>query len=398
MEKVKKIALTVLSRIFSSIRVLISIAVLMSLIALMIFYNYSVDCAGYFQGDLTLRETANYILAGEDVVGYDLLNNQQRTIMEILANKFDPAPNWIALGSSRIMQLNKDILQYDSFFNCAVTGGDAADVLGIYYLFDREDKIPEKVIIGFDPWLLRGDEEAFDRRSNKALYTEFLNTKLGYNIKYEKEDTSAKWEALYSLNYFQDNVDYELHDSQNLKKPEVVQGNLYKQDTEVKRGDGSIVYTEEFRTRSLELRASDALGTGESLLHMRDYDHVGTYMQNVFDKFFAYAQSRGSEIIIVLTPFHPVTYDYVLEHEDEYGGFLETENAIRKLAAKNNIKVFGSYNPHNIEGVTEECFYDGLHSTGECLEKIIWGSEAGTNVYNTVDIGTEDIKSDKKTK
>ncbi|NCC07951.1 MAG: hypothetical protein EOM30_07900 [Clostridia bacterium] len=390
MEKVKKIALTILSRIFSSARILIALSILATLPLLMMFYNYSVDCAGYFQGDLTLRETANYILAGEDIIGYDNLNEQQRTIMEILANNFNPTPNWIALGSSRIMQLNRDILQYDNFFNCAVTGGDAADVLGIYYLFDREDKNPEKVIIGFDPWLLRDDAEAFDRRSNKALYTEFLNTKLGYNIEYEKEDTSAKWDALYSLNYFQDNIDYELHDSKKLTKPEVVKGDIYNLESEVKRADGSILYTVSYRNKSLEERAGLALGTGETLLHMTEYDHVGTYMQGVFDKFFTYAKERGSEIIIVLSPFHPVTYDYVLEHSEDYGGFLETENAIRKLAAKHDIKVFGSYNPHNIEGVTEEYFYDGLHCTGDCLEKIIWGSPAETDVYNTVDIGTEE--------
>ena len=71
MEKVKKIALTILSRIFSSARILIALSILATLPLLMMFYNYSVDCAGYFQGDLTLRETANYILAGEDIIGYD---------------------------------------------------------------------------------------------------------------------------------------------------------------------------------------------------------------------------------------------------------------------------------------------------------------------------------------
>ncbi|MEG1068627.1 MAG: hypothetical protein RSE27_00350, partial [Ruthenibacterium sp.] len=68
-----------------------------------------------------------------------------------------------------------------------------------------------------------------------------------------------------------------------------------------------------------------------------------------------------------------IVYDHLVESPEKYGGFMQTEPTIRKLAEKYDLKVFGSYNPYAIDGVTEADFYDGLHCTAKCLDKIIWG-------------------------
>lgn len=371
----ENIVKTAASRLLSAVRLVLGGLVLLTVPLFAMFYSYTVDCSGFFQGDLELREVVNMLLAGENIIGYEKLDNRQRDIMKILANNFDPVPQTIALGSSRILQLTKELARTDSFFNCALTGGDAADVLGTFYLFDRENRLPDTIMIGFDPWLLRDDADAFDKRSDKVLYTEFLNEKLGFDLGEQEQEAEDYRYVLYSPNYFQDNVNFTLRDSLGIEKPQIVTGDLYGQTTEVKCGDGSLLYDAAFRARPQEERDSDAYYQTENLLRMQDYPTLGTFMPEVFDRFFAYAKERGVNIVIVLTPFHPIPYDFTVESgSPRYGGFLQTEPKIRELAAKHNIPVYGSYNPHAIEGVTSADFYDGVHCADTALEKLLWGT------------------------
>ncbi|MEG1640162.1 MAG: hypothetical protein RR284_04465 [Ruthenibacterium sp.] len=362
-----------LSRLFSGVRLLVTLALLLLLPAGMIYVNYTVDCSGYFQGEQYLRDVANMVLAGKDIVGYEKLNDLERDVMKILANNMEPMPDYLALGSSRVLQLNRKVMKTDSFFNCGMTGGDARDVLDTFYLFDREDRLPKTIIIGFDPWLLRDDEDAFDKRSDTALYATFLSEKLGIETTFEKPDAEQKWTALFSPSYFQNNISYLQRDSDGADKPKPVSGNLYAQGTEVKCGDGSLLYTAEFRNQTQEAINFSALNTCNFVLRLEGYPKLGIKMPEVFDKFFAYAKERNVNIVLLLAPFHPIVYDHLVENAEKYGGFMQTEPAVRKLAAKYDFEVFGSYNPYAIDGVTEADFYDGLHCTAKCLDKIIWG-------------------------
>ena len=81
----------------------------------------------------------------------------------------------------------------------------------------------------------------------------------------------------------------------------------------------------------------------------------------------------------LLTPYPPIVYEYCEANADSYGGFLDTEPTIRKLAEKYDIPVYGSYDPSAAEGITEADFYDGLHCTGEAIEKILWARAVKMN-------------------
>ncbi len=374
------------SRLLSALRIALGAALLAPLPVLMVWYNYTVDCSGYFQGDLYLREVSNMVLAGEDIVGFEKMFNQQRDILKIFANNIDPMPDVIALGSSRIMQLSRESLHVDSFFNCSVTGGDRCDVLGTFYLFDREDRLPQTFIIGFDPWLLRAD--AIDERSDKELYGEFLERCLGTesDVEYTQSNQEAKWEALYSPEYFQNNVTFARRDTTGVDKPQAVEGDLYNQTTEVKRGDGSLLYDVNFRNRSMEARLKDMNYQCGNFLYMEDYDEVDAECVELFDKFFAYAKERGVNIVIIFTPYPSLVYNYCEANAERYGGFLETEEVVRELAAKYDIPVYGTYDADAIEGVTDEDFYDGLHCTGEAIETMLFGT-SGENAQLMADLG-----------
>ncbi len=372
---IKKLLLTILSRIFSIFKIVLVGAVLCTVPLFTFYFSYIIDCSGFFQGDLEMRAVADMVLGGTDITGYEQLNARERDIIQIMASNIDPKPDTIALGSSRILQLTKEASGSENFFNFGVTGGDVADVMGIFYYFDKLGALPETVIIGLDPWHLRNN--ILDYRSDKELYTEFLNEKLGYDIIYEAEDDSAAFEALYSPQYFQDNIVFSQRDDSGVSGPEPVVGDIENQTTEVKCSDGSLKYDVDFRNRSAEEQALDAVYQAENPLYMTSYPEMDTELLEQFDKFFAYAVEQGVTIKIVMPPYHPLTYDGIVELNElepgRYGGFLATEPAIRELCAKHGIQVYGSYNPSAIEGVTADNFYDGLHCDTDALEKSLWG-------------------------
>ncbi|MEG1873400.1 MAG: hypothetical protein RR194_05075, partial [Ruthenibacterium sp.] len=85
------------SRLLSALRMVLGAAVLCTVPLFAIYYSYTTDCSGFFQGDVELRATANMVLSGQDIIGYEKLNNSERDIMKILAANMEPLPQTIAL-------------------------------------------------------------------------------------------------------------------------------------------------------------------------------------------------------------------------------------------------------------------------------------------------------------
>lgn len=54
-----------------------------------------------------------------------------------------------------------------------VTGADVRDNMTSYYKMVCYGKVPKVLIWSVDPWVLYGDEAAFDKRADVELYNEF---------------------------------------------------------------------------------------------------------------------------------------------------------------------------------------------------------------------------------
>ena len=101
-------------------------------------------------------------------------------------------------------------------------------------------------------------------------------------------------------------------------------------------------------------------------VHMEGFDEMSQTQIQAFDSFIKYAQSQGTTVILVLSPWHPYLYGYLLTEPEMHKGFFQVENWLRQYCADNNIPLYGSYDPACIEGLQETDFFDGLHcgSTG----------------------------------
>ncbi|MEF9976123.1 MAG: hypothetical protein RR754_05110, partial [Oscillospiraceae bacterium] len=223
----KKHVISWLKHCVWALRIIIAIVLILPIFVAAYWFNFTVDRSGYFQGDQFVRDIAEMLLTGNDVSGYEQMDERQ--VSKLIVKNMKVPPETVALGSSRILQMNSQTAGSTSFFNFGMVGADYMDVFGTFYLLDKADKLPKNLIIGFDPWLLNGAADALDKRSDKQLFAEFATKELGMSLGYEEKDESDKLRALLSLSYFQGNLEYYFRDSKLVKRPSPLTGNILNQ-------------------------------------------------------------------------------------------------------------------------------------------------------------------------
>ncbi len=370
----KQLLLTVLSRAVSAVRLALGALAFTPLLALVVYVNYTVDCQGYFLGDLDLRGVAELLLAGENIVGYDQLIDRQREVLDTLILNLDDdaVPETIALGSSRVMQLSQEMVG-TSFYNSGMSGADFYELLSTFYLYDRRDRLPKNVIVGVDAWIFSTDVDAQDKRSDKMLYAEFVSERLGVPMEYEKEESAQNWQYLFDLSYFQGNVEYSREEvSADGQMQTVPDEKRYTLEAEVKCSDGSIIYGKSFRSRPQEEVDRDALFQTSVLFRLENYPAPDAERLAIFEKWLQYMQQKDINVIFFLAPYPPIVYDHVLENAEQYGGLLGTEEAVRALGKRYDIPVYGSYDPYAVPAEDSD-FYDGIHPRRECVARLFPG-------------------------
>lgn len=372
----------ILRRLFFGSKTLVKCLLLLPIVVFMVAFSYNVDCSGLFQGALAPRRIVDLMLQGYDVTNFEQMDERQ--VVQLYAQDVAEAPEVIGIGSSRVLQFNRENTGVDSFFNMGVTGADVRDNMTSYYKMVSYGKTPKVLLWSLDPWVFYGSEAAFDERADAELYNEFLTKVLGVPTDYEEPDQVELWRALADPAYFQGNVDYYLKnrgqavvtdDDGNTIEFNPVEGDPYQQTTTIKRSDGSVLYDTAFRNQTadqIRTLAAEACMSFNSV-HMEGFEELSDTQIQAFDSFIRYAQEQGTTVILVLSPWHPYLYEYLLTEPDAHKGFFLVENWVRQYAAENNIPLYGSYDPACIEGLQETDFFDGLHCSGTGIARFFPG-------------------------
>ena len=296
----------------------------------------------------------------------------------------EQAPEAIGIGSSRVLQFNRENTGVDTFFNMGVTGADVRDNMTSYYKMVSYGKTPKVLLWSIDPWVFYGSEDAFDSRADADLYNEFLTKVLNVPTDYEEPDKVELWKALADPAYFQGNVDYYIKnrgqttvtdDDGNTIEFNPVQGDPYDQTTTIKRSDGSVLYDVAFRTQTadqIRTLAAEACMSFNSV-HMEGFDEMSATQIQAFESFMDYAREQGTTVILVLSPWHPYLYGYLITEPELHKGFFQVENWLREYCAQNNVPLYGSYDPECIDGLEETDFFDGLHCAGTGIARFFPG-------------------------
>ena len=369
-------------RLYFGSKTIFKFALLVPLLVFMVAFSYNVDCSGLFQGALAPRRIVDLMLQGYDVTNFDQMD--EREVVQLFAQDVAEAPQVIGIGSSRVLQFTSEIVGSDSFFNMGVTGADVRDCMTSYYKMVTYGKTPQVLIWSLDPWVFYGSEAAFDERADAELYDEFLTNVLGVETDYEAPNQVELWKALAEPAYFQGNVDYYFKNrGQSTITDEdgnpidfnPVEGDPMHQTTNITRADGSVLYFEEFRERPVDQILADAAAASATFnsVHMEGFDSLSDTQCQAFDAFIRYARSQGTTVILVLSPWHPYLYDFLLTEPDLHKGFFQVEAWVRQYCAQNDVPLYGSYDPTLIEGLEDIDFFDGLHCKGSGIVKFFPG-------------------------
>ncbi|MBM6715437.1 hypothetical protein H6B15_02020 [Gemmiger formicilis] len=379
-------------RVYFGAKTVSRIVLLLPILVFMVWVSYTVDRSGLFQGELAPRRIVDLMLQGYDVTNFESMDERQ--VVQLYAQDVPETPQVIGIGSSRVLQFNRDLVGVDSFFNMGVTGADVRDNMTSYYKMVTYDKAPEVLIWSVDPWVFYGNEAAYDYRADAELYNEFLTKVLGVPTDYEEPDKVELWKALVEPAYFQGNVDYYVKnrgqdvvtdDDGNTIEFNPVSGDPYDQTTTIKRSDGSVLYDTAFRNQTQEqiLSLAAAESTTFNSVHMEGFDAMSDTQIKAFEAFIDYAHSQGTTVILVLSPWHPFLYNYLLNETDLHKGFFQVEPWLRQYCAEHNVPLYGSYDPECIEGLEEMDFFDGLHCKDTGIKKFFPGVPAVLQAVET---------------
>ena len=343
--------------------------------AFMVYCNYRIDPSGLFFGAGFERVASEYMLEGNAIKGYERLDG--RKLNEVYAKNVPYAPQVLINGSSRSMTITADMLCPDkTFYNAANVGADRYDFFTAYYIFAKEGKEPETMVLSMDAWLFNSSHEALDERSDKQLCRQFLNEELGFTqYSYTDDDASdrEKYKALFSPSYFQAAIKYYLRDTEGELMPEVVQGDLYQQTEVIKCSDGSIIYDVAYQNRSraeIDQSLVEETYAGTPLMHMADFNELDPEFIMQLEAFIEYLQAKGIRVILYLPPYHEYFYSVAVARENEHPAFFLVEDYCRDLADRYSLEIYGGFDALEL-GLVFEDFWDSYHMNPKSITKIL---------------------------
>ena len=254
---------------------------------------------------------------------------ERRIVKKRIRNKTGEHFNKIVIGSSRTLLFGIPINQ--NVFNASVAGGGYGDYVEIIRLIEEHNITYDTIVLCGDPWLL-------DKNYTMPDYLEFETPVLGKLIK-----------SMISWKYFITNLTPGKYNSWDGNEMDFIR---YK--------DGSIrnhISTRTEKTSAKKLINADIIGVMRSFSNI-DSTHLHEFI-NFLNKI-----SGNTLVELLLLPYHPLTYNSIINESR----FIEEIEQIFYSFSGNNIKVFGSFNPTNID-FKEEDFYDAVHLTENGLTK-----------------------------
>ncbi len=331
--------------------------------------NYFGDAGGIFNEGKTAKIAA-YLVKGYNVTNVD--NTDERDLQRKIIQLNKVIPSTIVLGSSRIMMIKSEYFNTTSFMNHGVSGASLEDMIAIYQLYKMKDALPQKMVIGIDPWI-------FNRHNGqtrwKGVATEYESFFSSENNAGKPNIFFDKFYQLLSPSYFQSSsrmlLKHIFNKGQTLPLPTKLKVN----DSGTKLSDGSISYDSKYRNvtiQDIDNKAKDYIaGDIYSLEKYSTFDKEYIYL---FSKFVDEILSNNIKLEFVLMPYHPLVYDF-FNSNNKYQIVLDFEKYLKNFAINKKIPLTGSFNPYAFN-LNSSHFYDGMHLNERGVE-IVLGQPRG---------------------
>ncbi len=301
------------------------------------------------------RQAAQIMADGYNVTNLQNMDDRQlvREYLELRAQPVDV----LVVGSSRSMQVTKELVGEENTYCAGVTGADLRDSISTYMLMKEKGLLPKTVVFCTEYWFL--SEGNLDYRALTEGYEQFCEER-GHTPFRIMSRTQASMKELFSFAYFQSSVEY-LLSGKSAQKLEAA--TLADNVGATRRADGSYSYEEEYRLRPIEKVDNDAFDS--TIYNTAAYYFTGANeeMRRQLEDFITMMQEDGVEVVLQLAPFHPAYYEFMLTSA-MYREILATEDYFYSLQDKLGVQCYGGYDPADF-GMMNTDFYDAQHPSAE---------------------------------
>lgn len=331
------------------------VLVVIPILLTIILTNWMIDPAHLFNNKY-YDKISSIIFSGYNVTG--ISDMDERKMQEVFINNMDVAPYTVVLGSSRVMLINRINYGDDQLFNNGVSGASIEDIISIYQLYKRSNKLPKRLVIGIDPWLFNENNNDRERwRSLEKYYMEYYG-------QYSNAISFHIYKQIISLSYFRESI-YQLI-NEGVKFKFVTKTKNRDNELRTKLVDGSISYDAEQRNIANELieeRINNYLN--RDINRLEGFAEINNTFQ--FESFIRNVISCGIKVELFLSPYPPNVYKHLKKH---YPNALKVEEYITILTEELGLKLYGSYDP-SVYGLHTYNFSDGLHCKRECIDLLL---------------------------
>jgi hypothetical protein len=293
------------------------------------------------------------------------LNLNIRQLREEQIKRMPKAHDVVLLGASHWQEGERSVAPGIDFFNSHIHRDYWEDLLGMVNLYVKYDRLPKKLIISirdnqFKPVEVRKD---FLWEPGIPSYHE-MAARLGIEPQpIYKTLPYDRMRALLSMPMLFENLT-RWHNA--TERPGPTTENRFE-TLDVLLPDGSIRWSKQ----RLKLFSQErALAESMAFVEARRNDPPVVDQQGVeaFEKVLVLLKEKGVEVSLIKPPFNPIYYDAV--QQGTYAeGLKNIEKLINDIAARHGLKVYGSYNPHDI-GCDASMYIDAEHSNVTCLTKV----------------------------
>ena len=351
-------------------RLALRLLMLAPLAAAIVSTNLIVDYAGLFHSGQE-QEIAR-LLAADRNVEVDLDTFDHRIMQRDYINRLAAAPEWAVFGSSRAgLAIDRRMVGGTRLFNHVVSGATVEDLLAMTAMYARRDMMPRHVVLTVDPWILNRSNSQIRWQSTRDEYEQMariLNVSIDHapSVFYVSPLTARRTAELFSFSYFQACLRQVLYASGARSYP--VATNEDQPGVRAKiMADGSWQYPRFEHSRTPE-EVNDTVRSGlYAEYSLKSFTRIDPERQRALERLVAYLTARGSDVTLLLIPYHPLEYQRLIDAPE--GVVVNAvEQYVRELAAASHARFAGSYNPNRL-GCQSEEFLDGIHPTRSCMQR-----------------------------
>lgn len=327
-----------------------------------VFINYFGDAANLFSVNFE-KKIADILQKGYNVT--NISNYDERLLGKYLITGSTACPNVLVLGSSRVMQINSNYFQGNSFCNNAVSGASLEDLIAIFMLYKEKKCYPKKIILGLDPWTLNENSGQVRWKTLNKEYFIFSNQLSNKKIPIQDDNVLYKYSQLISPSYFQSSIRKFFLNSPDLKST------TCQVNTDLtKLVDGSISYGLKERTASpKEIKNKILIRLNSEIYSIENFNKLSLSNILLLEKFVKHLKENNVDVILFLSPYHPSLYSYISKN-NKYRMVMESEKYYIQLGEKYNVKILGSFNPSLIN-VDSSSFLDEMHCNEKGVREIL---------------------------